>query len=455
MILRTELRRSIAPWAGLAVLVVALGFLFLLSGPWWKAPADWTSQTTTAALWVRFLLVFLWPIVVGAGTIQGIRDSRSGMTELLATTSRPPWHRAAMLAAAVGGLSAFGYLLVFAAGMVEVVAHGGFVSAAFVPIVLVGVLAVVAGAWLGLAVGRLLPHPLTAPAAAVLSLVLMVLLWSALDPETWTSSVIGSPRIGLLGPAIAQPHGTMVTTATAVDLGQAVWFTGLALTAFLLLAATSARGRLLGLLPVAVAVAVALPLLPSSADAGLSPDDSAARRVCDGPVCVAKLHEASLPLLASVGRDVLRQLEKIPGAPTRVDESTAAVGFALPEPRDPGAVLVDYQSEPQLLDASGDELRRVLLAGAGTPSCLPRNAGELGDTAARTVSASWFTGELRPLPRGLGATVEPGGVIDTAWRAFRQLPAAEQQRRIAALRQYYLRCPDGDPLAVLVPGLTR
>ena len=247
----------------------------------------------------------------------------------------------------------------------------------------------------------------------------------------------------------------MVTTATAVDLGQSVWFIGLALTAFLLLAATSARGRLLGLLPMAVAVAIALPLLPSSADAGLSPDDSAARRVCDGPVCVAKLHEASLPLLASVGRDVLRQLEKIPGAPTRVDESTAAVGFALPEPRDPGAVLVDYQSEPQLLDASGDELRRVLLAGAGTPSCLPRNAGELGDTAARTVSASWFTGELRPLPRGLGATVEPGGVIDTAWRAFRQLPAAEQQRRIAALRQYYLRCPDGDPLAVLVPGLTR
>ena len=84
MILRIELRRSIAPWAGLAVLVVALGFLFLLSGPWWKAPAAWTSQTTTAALWVRFLLVFLWPIVVGAGAIQGMRDSRSGMVELLA-----------------------------------------------------------------------------------------------------------------------------------------------------------------------------------------------------------------------------------------------------------------------------------------------------------------------------------------------------------------------------------
>ena len=93
MILRTELRRSIAPWAGLALVAVALGFLFLLSGPWWKVPAPWTGNTTTTALWLRFLLVFLWPIAVGAGAIQGMRESRSGMVELLATTSRPGWLR--------------------------------------------------------------------------------------------------------------------------------------------------------------------------------------------------------------------------------------------------------------------------------------------------------------------------------------------------------------------------
>jgi len=205
VILRIELRRSIAPWAGLAVVVVALGFLLPLPGPWWKTPAPWTAQTTTTVLWLRYLLVFLWPIVVGAGAIQGMRDSRSGMTELLVTTSRPHWHRAAKLAGAVGGLSALGFLLVFAVGAVEVLAHDGLFSAGFVPVLGVGMLGVVAGSWLGLAVGRLLPHPLTAPALAVLVLVLSVLCWISLDP---VEQPVLAVRAGPLTPALPGPRGS-------------------------------------------------------------------------------------------------------------------------------------------------------------------------------------------------------------------------------------------------------
>ncbi|KAA9156311.1 hypothetical protein FPZ12_027720 [Amycolatopsis acidicola] len=452
--LRIEARRSVAPWAGLLFALLALGFLFLMSGPWWKAPADWTTQLTTTALWVRFLLVFLWPVVVGAGAIQGMRDTRSGMHELLATTPRPHWHRGAVLAAALGALTVLGFLLVFVVGAIEVLANGGFVSAGFVPVVAVGALVVIAGAWLGLAVGRLLPHPLTAPALAVVSLVLTVLLWSALDPETFTSSVLGSVRAGLLGPAIQQPHGSLVTTATSVDAGQAVWFAGLAVTCFFLLAAKTVRARLLGLLPAAVAVAIALAVFPATAEETMVPDSSAAAQVCDGPVCVSKMHEAVLPTLATAGREALEQLGNLPGAPTRVAELTDAVANNQVPPRDPAVVYVDFQSTPALLYVSADQLRTFLLAGAGTPSCLPRSWGDAGDIAARTVSASWFGGELKPLPAGTGMGPQANGPVEQAWAAFRTLPRAEQESRIVALRQFYLTCPEnGNALDVLVPGM--
>ena len=49
---------------------VALGFLFMLSGPWWKVPAPWTAHATTTALWVRFLLQFLWPRTITENTLR-------------------------------------------------------------------------------------------------------------------------------------------------------------------------------------------------------------------------------------------------------------------------------------------------------------------------------------------------------------------------------------------------
>jgi hypothetical protein len=173
-VLRTEVRRSIAPWATLAILVVAFGFLYSFSGPWTRTPLAWDEHWVLAAEWSRFLLVFLWPIAIGAGVIQGMRDSRSGMVELLTTMPRPGWHRAAKLAAALGGLLVLGYLLVFAVGAVQVIFNGGFFTFGWLPIVVVGVLAMLAGAWIGLGIGRLLPHPLTAPAVAVAAFVAVI-----------------------------------------------------------------------------------------------------------------------------------------------------------------------------------------------------------------------------------------------------------------------------------------
>lgn len=450
MILRTELRRSIAPWAGLALLVVSLGFLFLLSGPWWKVPAPWTGQTTTTALWLRFLLVFVWPITVGAGAIQGMRDSRSGMVELLATTSRPGWHRAAKLAGAVGALSALGYLLVFGVGFAEVLGHGGFVSAGFLPVLLIGLLAVVAGTWVGLAIGRLLPHPLTAPALAVLTLAGSIMAWTSL-----AEGLAPYSRFGLLAPALGQPRGVLVTTAASVDLGQVVWFAGLAATGFLLLAANSTRARLLGLLPVVAGAAIALPVFPASADGLMVPDSVAARKLCDGPICVSRAHEDRLAALAGPGREALAMLAKLPGAPTRVEEQTAPNSIDRPVPRDPGVVYLDLQRNDVLLKGGAADLRLAVLSGAGLPSCEPPSRGSLTDLSARMIAAAYFTGELKPLPEfGARWILVGDGPIERAWAKFRALPPDVRFARIVALRQVLSTC-QGDPMDALVPGAMR
>lgn len=451
MILRTELRRSIAPWAGLALLVVALGFLFLLSGPWWKVPAPWTGNTTTAALWLRFLLVFLWPIAVGAGAIQGMRDSRSGMVELLSTTSRPGWHRAIRLAGAVGALSALGFLLVFGVGLVEVLAHGGFVSVSFVPVVFVGLLAVVAGSWVGLAAGRLLPHPLTAPAVAVLTLVVSILAWTSLEQGL----EISYSRFGLLAPTLGQPRGALVTTAASVDLGQVVWFAGLAVTGFLLLAAGSVRARLLGLLPVVAGAAIALPVFPASADGLLAPDSVAAEKLCDGPICVSRAHEDRLAALAGPGREALALLAKLPGAPTRIEEQLAPNSVTDPPARAPGVVFLDFQRNSVLLTAGADDLRLAVLSGAGLPSCDRPSGGSLADLGGRMIAAAYFTGELKPLPEFAARWImRESGTVEQAWATFRALPAEVRLARMIAVRQVLLTC-QGDPLDTLVPGASR
>jgi hypothetical protein len=446
MILRTELRRSIAPWAGLALLVVALGFLFLLSGPWWKVPAPWTGNTTTTALWLRFLLVFLWPIAVGAGAIQGMRDSRSGMVELLSTVSRPGWHRAARLAGAVGALSALGVVLVFGVGLAEVLGHGGFVSASFLPVILVGLLAVVAGSWAGLAIGRLLPHPLTAPALAVLTLVASVLAWAS------GGLSMAYSRFALLAPTLEEPRGALVTTSTSVDLGQTVWFAGLAATGFLLLAAGSARARVLALLPVVAGAAIALPVFPASADGLLAPDGIAAQKLCDGPICVSRAHEDRLAALAGPGREALAMLAKLPGAPTRIEEQIAPNSVTDPPARDPGVVYLDFQRNDDLLTAEADDLRLAVLSGAGLPECVRPSYGDLSDMGGRMIAAAYFTGELKPLPEYGGSWLRrESGRVERAWQKFRALPADVQFARVVALRQVLLTC-QGDPLNTLVPG---
>lgn len=446
-ILRIELRRSLARWAGVTLAVLALGFLLLLTGPWWKDPAPWTGNWTTTALWLRFLLVFLWPVAVGAGAIQGMRDRRSGMVELLGTTSRPAEQRAVRLAGAMALLTAAGYVVVFVVGAVLTLVLGGLASLSFLPVLVVGTLGVVAGALVGLGIGKLLPHPLTAPALAVGTLAVSIALISGLVPHGGTMP----NRFGLLSPALTEPRGAFLTTALSVDGGQILWFAGLGGTGFLLLALRSPRARLLGLLPAVATGLVAVLVFPATTSGNFTQDDTAARRLCTGPVCVTRLHGDRLPVVTTAATQALRLLARVPGAPTRVDEETASVAAQHPS-RDPGVVFVDLQSSPELQTADADALRLAMVAGAGVPSCYQYFDISGPDEIARTVSAAWFTGELRPLPEREWDWSSTEATARSAWEILRRLPPATQLARITAMRQVLLSC-QGDPLTALVPEL--
>ncbi|MFD6067510.1 hypothetical protein [Amycolatopsis lurida] len=450
-ILRTELRRSIAPWATLAILVVAFGFLYSFSGPWSKAPLAWDEHWTHAAEWSRFLLVFLWPIAVGAGVIQGMRDSRSGTAELMTTMPRPGWQRAAKLAGALGGLLVLGYLLIFAVGAVQAAFNGGFFTFGWLPIVVVGVLGMLAGAWIGLGIGRLLPHPLTAPAVAVAAFV-AVLLFQFAGSEGSALAGIVPFRASLLSPAMDVVRDPFSTTAGRMDLGQGVWLAGLAATGFLLLAGRTKRAKGLAVVPALVAAAIALPVLPgSTAEAEVS-DPKATEMVCDGPVCVPRMFEPELPRLAGPGKEALRLLGTLPDAPVKVAVQDRRLDYDEVPPRAADTVYVD------LLDWSvrsllvPDDVRRALVAGAGTPTCYSLQGVDkffMDELTARSITSSWFLGEWKMLSGHWRDEVKND--VLRKQEMFRALPPDVQRERIIAVRQAGLTC-QGNQLDILLGG---
>ncbi|MFI2609105.1 hypothetical protein [Kitasatospora sp. NPDC018619] len=456
-LLRTELRRSAAPWAGLVVLGGSLAVFFLIGGVWWNGTAGWTAQWTSMAMWTRYLLAFWWPLVVGLGAAYGLRESRSRMPELLATTPLPAWRRAALPAGAMGLALASGFgLLVVVGGVQVALGRTTYAPAGWLPVSLVAVLALVAGAVFGLGVARALPSVLTPPA---LVLAFLALTGGPLrmvgDGQVPSSQ--GPNRLAQLAPAVVEPREMLLTLSGSVHLGQALWFLGLLGTGFALTAAVTRRGRLLALLPVLVGAAVALPVLPAAARDTYVVDRAAAAQVCDGPVCVTRANASRLPELAPRGAEALRVLHEVlgAGAPGSVREDTALRALGEPRGLSADVVLVDFD-ERTFARATGEALTRALIAQGLAPNCHgdnDREGGGRGDAAAQSIVVSWALRDARLQPleeRGTDAyALRTWANADATWEALTALPPAEQRARIAALRTAALSCEAGDPLGIL------
>ena len=435
--LRIELRRSSAIWAGLLVIVSGTAMLVLLT----TTGAKWQDNSTSAVLELRKPLAYVWALVVGLAVLQGMRDGRARVDELFATTSRPGWVRLGTLASAVAGVVAAATLLLCVGVVVRVAAGSGFVSTGFVPLMLTVVLALAGSVVLGLAVGRLLPHPLAVPVALVATFTLAMTAAQAQDVRS-ADGVI--PRLALLAPVLNPPSSDLVTTSTSVDVGQIVWFTGLGVTALLLLVSRSWRGRLVALVPAGLALALAVSILPGRLSDVLVTDSIAGKLVCDGEVCVSRVHEAGLPAAAEVGRDVLKKLSVLPHPPTAVREDTSAMAhFEVPR-RSGDVVYLNSQLHPSVLTMSPEQMRLEMLAGAGVPPCAEPNSVDSRESAVRYLTAAYFTGELTALasdPYVWGSS-SMRSAVEEDWRVFRSQSPSEQLSRVAKVREMLLTCQD-------------
>ncbi|MFD5477032.1 hypothetical protein [Streptomyces hawaiiensis] len=459
-VLRIELRRSVAPWAGAVVLTSALAFLYLVDAAWWRGTTAWTAQWTSLAMWTRSLLFYLWPLAVGLGALQGLRDHRSKMSELLTSTPRPARHRAATLAGTTAITLASAFALLVLVGAVQVPANTAYTHLGWLPISLVGALFLVAGAVLGMGAGRALPSALTPPALAMGAFVFTALMHMSLG-RTETTTATGVPitepnRVSLLSPTVQEVRDVLVTLSTSVHVGQTVWLLGMAATGFALLVAATPRARLIALTPVLAGATLALLVLPSDPRRMYVVDEAAAELVCDGPVCVTRAHQARLADLAGPGEEALRLLRGALGgqAPVSVRENATVLPDGAMPRWSRETVLFDFD-DGIIATARGEELTRALVAKGMVPGCSSLGwSGTLNDAAAQSVAAGWALGDLKPLG---GSPHAPGDQIAVArpvWKELKALPRAEQLSRINAAHAAALSC-EGDALDVLSGGASR
>lgn len=437
-ILGIELRRSSAVVVG--ALIAALGTAGLGSLLLSRQGELWDVQWTMLAAFQRIMLVLLWPLALGGGAWQARRDRRSGMEELLVTTSLPTWRRTLPTAVALALCLILGYVVTLAAGALRVAGRTDYLSGDWLPVTVVGALALVAAGWLGMGIGRLMPSAYTPPVLVVAGFLMLLL------PVQLAKSSEPGP-VSLLAPNLTSNFDEFTTIVGSVSLAQSLWFTGLAGSGLLLLMAARRRTAVVAPVPALLALVVAMPLLSAAPAAGLQPDEGATAEVCThdgGPtVCVTKAHERGLGELVGPARRALKLLAKLSDAPTSVHEVTG--DRSGPQPAREAWLHSDtYGPGRGWVTDSEDALVAQILAGAGTRPCGPVAYG------ARAVAAAWLYGRY-PAP---DLTVLPGEETDerdAAWRKLKTLPAQEQVRRIAAVREAGLTCRD-DLDAVLAEG---
>jgi hypothetical protein len=432
-VLGIELRRSAALGSALALLVFGVLLLFFAEG---IAFSDGWLQL---AMTQRLYLAVLWPLALAAGAWQARREHRSNVEELIASTPRPRVHRTvptlgAMAVAVVGG-----YLAMGLAGGLWIIGTAEYFPVSVLLVTAVGCLALIAAVWLGLAVGRLVPSPMTAPALAVAGLALLLFIPFLTRPRGWLALVF-SPIYEMNMP------GAYADVPGRASAAQALWLGAVAVAAVILFASDGWRIRVAALLPVVVGAALAVAVMPHrNSNVHHAVDPVAMEMVCtdDAPrVCVTRVHSALLAEVTPVAREGLAILAKLPGAPTEVHEDTTTYPDTYPQWRPDVALLrVELGGNGHLADKGNAVVAVVSGAFASPPKC-----EKSADLAVRLAAAYWLM-DREPRPDGSDydwATAEATAL----WQSLRALPAGEAQARVVALRQAAAGCSVGaEPFA--------
>ena len=431
-ILGIEVRRSAALGTVLMLLVAGAVLLY-------AAPQRWATGWMPLAMVQREYLVLLWPLALAAGAFQARREHRTHVAELFTSTPRPPAQRVIPVLGAMAIAVACAYALVAALGIPWIADTASYLPVSVFVVLAVGALAMIGGAWLGLAVGRLVPSMVTAPVLAVAGIGLLMVLPVAVGRREWLALVF-SPMYGM------GQYTDYQTVGGTVSAAQAIWLTALAAAAVVLLAAGSWRTRVAALLPAALGATLAVMLVPRGEHVANPIDPVARELVCaDGSprVCVSRIHAGLLPELVPPARDALNRLAKLPGAPTAVHEDTTTYHpYITPEPR-PGVVLVEVRADKSGHLAWPGRVVPETVADAIDPLICPDGV----DPAVTRAAAAYLADdEPRPDRYTIDEPAEINAEAVQLLNGLRALPEQEALARIAAVRAARLACKDVEGL---------
>ncbi|PZG01849.1 hypothetical protein [Micromonospora deserti] len=431
-ILSIELRRSAALGSALVLFVTGVVLLAL----------DGTVFTTgwmQLAMTQRLYLAVLWPLALAAGAWQAGRERRSKVAELFASTPRPRTHRALPTLIAMAVAVVCGYLAMGIAGGLRIIGTAEYLPVAAFAVTAVGALALIAAVWLGLAIGRLLPWLVTAPALGIAGMGLLLLIPAATRPHGWLALTF-SPIHEMNLP------GAYTTVPGRASVAQALWLAALAVTAVMLLASSGWRTRVAALLPVALGAALAITVMPHQNRLVTDAIDPVARElVCteDKPrVCVSRVHSGLLPEVTAPAREGLAALAKLPDAPTMVHEDTTTY---VPESYPPwrtDVVLLSVEVGDDGHIADRTDVRVEVAAGAFAS---PPRCENVVDMADRIAAAHWLIGREPAAASKSFALADSERAVEL-WNDLRQLPGREAEARVLALRQAAVNCTAGNGL---------
>ncbi|MBQ0983947.1 hypothetical protein KBZ10_05290 [Streptomyces sp. F63] len=305
-VLRIESLRGTAPWTFAICLATLLIAVFGGRDPY---QADWPAMAQHA----HALQILLGPLVAGAACWEAGRERRRHTAEWARATPRPTLHRLTAGLFPVWLAAVAAYLVTWAVLTALTWPNASAYGHPLLGPVLVDLAAVAAFAAGGHLLGRYVPWWPVAPLAALSGYAALV-LWN----------VPASSGLAQLIPAAFDIREGSEPALWA-SAAHTAWFAGLA--AAMLLAA-GARRKWLAALPLAVAVAGAVPLVQQPGAVWVY-DRAAAEFVCEGErpqICMRRAHEGMRERVADPVRWAYGLTAGAPGAPARFEERAPAPG---------------------------------------------------------------------------------------------------------------------------------
>lgn len=337
-LVRIEARRSAGLWLFIPLILIA-GWLARDSLP----VRVWLWPDTSFA--IRQTINILGPLAAGVAAWMAGRDRLRKIGDLLATMPCPAPARnlATWAGTALWTAGAYAMPGIILLSLTAWFATGGS-PLPYLPIIAVGVLAIIAQTAFGYLAGHYLPSRFVAPLVAVL-------LFVAQAAPNYSSSA----SISDLSPVLNYLDGDVFYGLRQdLSLPQAAWLLGLTGTALALIALRSRRTW-----PVWSALAAAITVATISAGALLTtqPAESANQAlipyepVCvDGTitVCVHPAYQRMLPETVDIINRMAQPLAGIPGVPTRAEQRTSA--DAQPGKSDPpeGAIVFGLEDPAKI-----------------------------------------------------------------------------------------------------------